>query len=389
MIRTIKDVVVSLLILTIPVTTWSKGEIIKIEIEGNNLSSPIEITDPDIVRQFSIWTGPGVSTRGPDGVPNPPAYLDPNLSAGRFIDWPKGTVAERPTGLQRYDVTFYIGSREPVTKVQGTYVITYEIDPSTEHGYVYLPTGSKQTWNTTFIYHGVEGNWFHSSNKWEALVRPLIEKTIEADDSRTDYLYLTAPDDDAQHTSAVNPSAISVQVYFNEKLREGVIDRIGQPIEGFVPFMFMQAFSGLVPNDFDGADALLGEYKIMEKELAFIVDEGGPIHSAAEAISEEGMKTVFSNIQRRTNVLITTTDEVNGLLLSLGAPLALAVTECLPEQRDVDACIEIYQPVCASVNVQCVTTPCDPVQETFANSCKACKNSLVSTYTKGECPVAQ
>jgi len=203
------------------------------------------------------------------------------------------------------------------------------------------------------------------------------------------YLYLTAPDDDAQDTSAINTSAIDVQEYFNEKLREGVIDRIGQPIEGFVPFMFLQAFSGLVPNDFDGADALLGEYKIVEKELAFIMDEGGPIHSAAEAISEEGMKTVFANIQRRTNVLITTTDEVDGLLLFLGAPLDLAVTECLPEQRGIDACIEIYQPVCATVHVQCVTTPCDPVQETFANSCKACINSLVSTYTKGECPVDQ
>jgi len=203
------------------------------------------------------------------------------------------------------------------------------------------------------------------------------------------YLYLTAPDDDAQDTSAINTSAIDVQEYFNEKLREGIIDRIGQPIEGFVPFMFLQAFSGLVPNDFDGADALLGEYKIVEKELAFIMDEGGPIHSAAEAISEEGMKTVFANIQRRTNVLITTTDEVDGLLLFLGAPLDLAVTECLPEQRGIDACIEIYQPVCATVHVQCVTTPCDPVQETFANSCKACINSLVSTYTKGECPVDQ
>ncbi len=260
MIRTIKDLVVSLLILTIPVTTWSKGEIIKIEIDGNNLSSPIEITDPDIVRQFSIWTGPGVSTRGPD---------------------------------------------------------------------------------------------------------------------------------DAQDTLAVNLSTISVQENFNEKLREGVIDRIGQPIEGFVPFMFMQAFSGLVLKDFDGADALLGEYKIVDKELAFIMNEGGPIHSAAEAVSEEGMKTVFANIQRRRNMLIATTDEVDGLLLFLGVPLDLAVTECLPEQRVVDACIEIYQPVCATVKVQCVTTPCDPVQETFANSCKACKNSLVSSYTKGECPVAQ
>ena len=206
----------------------------------------------------------------------------------------------------------------------------------------------------------------------------------------SDYLYFTAPDADAQDTSAIiNRGSIDVQEYFNEKLREGVIDRIGQPIEGFVPFMFLRAFSGLVPNDFDGADALLGEYKIMENELAFILDEGGPIHSAAEAISEEGMKTVFTNIQRRTNVLITTTDEVDALLLFLGAPLDLAVTECLPEQRDVDACIEIYQPVCGTVNVQCVTTPCDPAQETFANSCKACTNSLVSSYTNGECTVNQ
>ena len=204
----------------------------------------------------------------------------------------------------------------------------------------------------------------------------------------SDYLYFTAPDADAQDTSAlINRGSIDVQEYFNEKLREGVIDRIGQPIEGFVPFMFLRAFSGLVPNDFDGADALLGEYKIMENELAFIFDEGGPIHSAAEAISVEGMKTVFTNIQRCTNVLITTTDEVDGLLLFLGAPLDLAVTECLPEQRGVDACIEIYQRVCASVNVQCVTTPCDPVQETFENSCKACTNSLVSSYTNGECTV--
>ena len=206
----------------------------------------------------------------------------------------------------------------------------------------------------------------------------------------SDYLYFTAPDADAQDTSAIiNRGSIDVQKYFNEKLREGVIDSIGQPIEGFVPFMFMQAFSGLVLKDFDGVGALLGEYKIMEKELALIVDEGGPIHSAAEAISEEGMKTVFANIQRRTNVLITTTDEVDGLLLSLSAPLDPAVTECLPEQRDVNACIEIYQPVCGTANVQCVTTPCDPAQETYANSCKACTNSLVSSYTNGECTVNQ
>jgi len=199
------------------------------------------------------------------------------------------------------------------------------------------------------------------------------------------YIYFAVADVGAQGTSTVNLSTNSVQEHFNEKLRGGVIDRIGQPIEGFVPFMFMQAFSALVPEDFDGADALLGEYKIVDQGLAFIMNEGGPIHSAAEAISDEGMKTVFANIQRRTNRLIATTDEVDGLLLYLGAPTDFSVTECLPEQRNVDACIEIYQPVCATVNVQCVTTPCDPVRETYANSCKACMNSLVSSYTEGEC----
>ncbi len=58
----------------------------------------------------------------------------------------------------------------------------------------------------------------------------------------------------------------------------------------------------------------------MKKELVFIMDEGGLIRSDAEAVSEEGMKTVFAKIQRRTNMLITTTDEVDGLLLFLGAP---------------------------------------------------------------------
>ena len=59
--------------------------------------------------------------------------------------------------------------------------------------------------------------------------------------------------------------------------------------------------------------------------------------------------------------------------------------KCLPEQRNVDACIEIYQPVCGFVNVECVTAPCDPVVETFENSCKACSNERVEGYVEGVC----
>lgn len=75
----------------------------------------------------------------------------------------------------------------------------------------------------------------------------------------------------------------------------------------------------------------------------------------------------------------------NGDGIACNEELAGFIT-CLPEQRNVDACIEIYQPVCATVNVQCITAPCDPVKETFENSCKACTNELVEGYVPGECP---
>ena len=58
---------------------------------------------------------------------------------------------------------------------------------------------------------------------------------------------------------------------------------------------------------------------------------------------------------------------------------------CTEEQRNVDACIEIYQPVCGFVEVQCITAPCDPVPQTFSNNCFACTNENVLYYTEGEC----
>jgi|GEM_PF-3513293 len=58
---------------------------------------------------------------------------------------------------------------------------------------------------------------------------------------------------------------------------------------------------------------------------------------------------------------------------------------CLPEQREAEACVFIYDPVCANVNVECITAPCPPIKQTFGNSCEACRNSRVIDYIKGEC----
>ena len=57
---------------------------------------------------------------------------------------------------------------------------------------------------------------------------------------------------------------------------------------------------------------------------------------------------------------------------------------CLDEERDM-MCTQQYEPVCGLVRVECVTTPCDPVPETFPNGCTACSNERVSSYEEGEC----
>ncbi len=168
---------ISLAILALPILAWSKGETIQIDIDGAGLASPIEIIDPAIVGKFNIWNGPGVST-STYGVPDPPAYLDPNRTAGRFIDWPKGLVETRPEDLDRYQVTFNIASRGNAPHSIQSYRVMYEIGPDSDHGYIYLPGFSDPNYRNGLIYHGVEGNWFYSSASWEALVRPIIESSI-------------------------------------------------------------------------------------------------------------------------------------------------------------------------------------------------------------------
>ena len=106
---------IGVLLLAQSASSWSKGQTTRIEIDGDGLSAPIVIADPDILNKFSIWNGPGVSTRGPDGVTHPPAYMNPDNTSGRFIDWPRGIATDPPAAMQRLEVTFFIGGpRGPV-----------------------------------------------------------------------------------------------------------------------------------------------------------------------------------------------------------------------------------------------------------------------------------
>ena len=47
---------------------------------------------------------------------------------------------------------------------------------------------------------------------------------------------------------------------------------------------------------------------------------------------------------------------------------------CIPATRDVEACIEVYQPVCGF-----------PINQTYDNPCFACINKTIEYYIEGEC----
>jgi len=57
----------------------------------------------------------------------------------------------------------------------------------------------------------------------------------------------------------------------------------------------------------------------------------------------------------------------------------------LSTKTDNVFCPQIYEPVCAKVQVQCITTPCPSFKKTFSNSCFMKKNKLATFLHKGRC----
>ena len=159
MIRGLFLSMLPLLLVLVPDTVCAKARTSKITIKGTGITTPIEITDPKVLAGFRVWAGPGTSS---------------NEQESLIVNWSQGGDAERPSGLHRYEVSFY--AKVPEERL--IYVVFYEYDPSTEQGYVYLPKYTEE-WgklNTRTILHGVEGHWFRASRAWESVARPLIAK---------------------------------------------------------------------------------------------------------------------------------------------------------------------------------------------------------------------
>lgn len=138
--------------------SWSKGDITKITLERVDTDAVIEITQPEVLDRFAIWSGPGVG--GWDMAKTVPQPDD----AAFIVDWTKGVLAGAPDAVT-YKVTMYVDRYEPPCN---RYEVLYRVDEA-DTGYIYLPRWDEEfgRCNMSLIARDVEGNWFRSSKAWD------------------------------------------------------------------------------------------------------------------------------------------------------------------------------------------------------------------------------
>jgi hypothetical protein len=227
---------------------------------------------------------------------------------------------------------------------------------------------------------------------------------------------------------------------FQAKLLPLLQARFGTTSTGYNSHELLYVYQNMKSEDFNGVETSSGRYQFKDGYLWHV---GTSTEDAAEDIVDNGFVTLYKNIQARlggteavsVEMLIQKTEAPqdnppvtenppstppsdgdtpvespvedpvmctmdakmcpDGSFVGRTAPscafapcpgeLPTSPEEivCTQEQKEAEACIEIYAPVCASYQVQCVTTPCNPVPKSYPNSCFACADNNVISYTEG------
>jgi len=138
------------------------GPTIRVEIRDIASGAVSQITDPAVLNQFHVWSGPGTNSGAPGQTREG--------AEGFIIDWRSGSITERPARLPRYELRFYNGPKRPQDPPESlAYVVIYEHDASTGRGYVYLPGQADENYrvNVRSIIRGLEGRWFNANDAWQ------------------------------------------------------------------------------------------------------------------------------------------------------------------------------------------------------------------------------
>jgi hypothetical protein len=161
MMRFITALVVSLVISAVmPQSAAAKSPTAKITISGGTLANEIVVTDPQILDLSNVWFG-------------------------KFLDPSKGAAKAPPSGLRRYEVSFYIKAAD--NDLKRKYVLYYYPKSATEPGYIYLP-GKGETWYAlnvnAILREGQDGKWNSALPEWENLIKPVIARAESTPDNR-------------------------------------------------------------------------------------------------------------------------------------------------------------------------------------------------------------
>jgi hypothetical protein len=156
-----------LIVFSATILVSAKGTTTKVMITSAGLQSPIVISDPVVLKNFNVWSGPGTSSNDVEG------------NEGFIIDWASGVVTERPSGLRTFELSFYVRyANRPFGEQtdQLAYIVSYAVDPATGQGYVYLPGQADEPYrlNTKAIYRGCEGNWFRATAAWQRAFKNVV-----------------------------------------------------------------------------------------------------------------------------------------------------------------------------------------------------------------------
>ena len=125
---------------------------------------------------------------------------------------------------------------------------------------------------------------------------------------------LMQTDSEAKPEVSIGQDIVTV---FQFTLEDEVRKKIGAPVDGFEPDMFLEVFSGLVETDFDGVEASIGQYIVVDGKLTYVADDTKLMHSAATSVGRAGMETLLKNLAKRIDIDLTTggtiTDVMNAL----------------------------------------------------------------------------
>jgi hypothetical protein len=156
-----------LIIFSATILVFGKGTTTKVMITSAELQRPIEISDSEVLENFNVWSGPGTFANDVEG------------NEGFIVDWASGVVTERPNGLRRFELSFYVRyANRPLGERtdQLAYIVSYGVDPATGQGHVYLPGKADEPYrlNTKAIYRAREGNCFRATAAWQRAFRNVV-----------------------------------------------------------------------------------------------------------------------------------------------------------------------------------------------------------------------